>query len=530
MGRPAIPSWAGLISKVMHIVPRVKPLCSAYSGGRCHRPGDRMPIAKTAALSPGRQLARRLIGRLRSDPLRLVAAAAIALTLLVMAMSVWWLYTLTRANTERELTNVSLIISEHMSRSLQTVDLILKQTQDRLKTQDLAESQDRLRMHLVLNDIARSLSFVRTIAIFDANGQELVISREYPSPNYNISGREYFQKLKSGQVSSTYVGMPSGSDATDERAITVSQTIANPDGTFSGIIRIGLETSYYEEFFAAIDLGEGTAVTLIRNDGILLLRSPPQPGVTGSDLSQTPVFTSVLADRDFGLTWHKSPVDHLWRFVAARRLAEAPMVVILSITGETALASWRQQVVVIVLGGIITIIFLLALTKIAARQLQHRERRTRQALEAANEASRAKSSFLGVMSHELRTPLNAIIGFSDVIARETFGPLSNPKYLDYVSDINQSGQNLLTLINQILDLSRIEAGKQDLAIEALHLTDVWQPIANAMAAAAASKGIRLEAPDTRSDLVFAGDRRAMMQILSNLVSNAIKFTPVDGAI
>ena len=89
------------------------------------------------------------------------------------------------------------------------------------------------------------------------------------------------------------------------------------------------------------------------------------------------------------------------------------------------------------------------------------EEALRNAKEQAELANRTKSEFLANMSHELRTPLNAIIGFSEMIRGETFGPVGNPKYIEYVKDINQSGEHLLALINEILDLSKIEAGKID---------------------------------------------------------------------
>jgi signal transduction histidine kinase len=490
-----------------------------------------MPVAKSAADRAGRLSVRRLATQLRGgDPLRLVTLSTIALTLIVAATSIWWLHTLNRANTERELTNLSLILSEHVDRSMQTIDLVLAQFEDRMLAMNLKEAPDQLRMHLALNDIARSLPQVQSIAIFDDTGNVLVNSGEYPAVQRNIANSEPFATLQAGTGKSPHLSLTPSSDESNERVLTVNRKFVKPGGGFGGIFEVTLELEYFADFFASIELGQNTAATMLRSDGILLLRSPPDPKAVGGDFSMTPIFTKVLDESNFGLTWHKSPVDHVWRFVAARRLESAPLVIVLSISSGSAMASWREQAIIVALGAIVTIMFLIWLSKIATKQLQQRERRTRQALEAANEASRAKSSFLGVMSHELRTPLNAIIGFSDVIARQTFGPLSNDRYLDYVQDINQSGRNLLGLINQILDLSRIEAGKHETRIEGLTLAGVWQPIANEMAAAAAAKNIGLLLQPTGADLVFAGESQAMMQILSNLVSNAVKFTPEGGTI
>jgi PAS domain S-box-containing protein len=148
----------------------------------------------------------------------------------------------------------------------------------------------------------------------------------------------------------------------------------------------------------------------------------------------------------------------------------------------------------------------------------------------AEQANRAKSSFLATMSHELRTPLNAVIGFSDVMSQQTFGPLGNERYVEYTRDICNSGKQLLSIINDILDLSRIEAGKSDLKLEELRLSEVWSAIAAALEVSAATKSIRIMAPDPASDIPFIGDHRAVMQVITNLVGNAVKFTSSGGQI
>jgi len=152
-----------------------------------------------------------------------------------------------------------------------------------------------------------------------------------------------------------------------------------------------------------------------------------------------------------------------------------------------------------------------------------------QARDAALAASREKSRFLATMSHELRTPLNAIIGFSEVMALAMFGPLS-PRYRDYASAIQDSGQHLLDLINGLLDMSKIEAGRFELYEELFALDEVADSAARFVGLAAERTGVTLSvtvAPGARR--IFA-DRRAVKQILVNLLSNAVKFTPPGGSV
>jgi two-component system cell cycle sensor histidine kinase PleC len=148
----------------------------------------------------------------------------------------------------------------------------------------------------------------------------------------------------------------------------------------------------------------------------------------------------------------------------------------------------------------------------------------------AEEANLAKSRFLATMSHELRTPLNAILGFSEIIKNEVLGPIGNESYKDYLNDIHASGQHLLNLINEILDLSRIEAGRYELNEEAINLVDVVEECQHLMQLKAKAKGIIITEHYLRGMPRLWADDRAVRQITLNLLSNAIKFTPLSGEI
>ena len=142
----------------------------------------------------------------------------------------------------------------------------------------------------------------------------------------------------------------------------------------------------------------------------------------------------------------------------------------------------------------------------------------------------AKSQFLAQMSHELRTPLNAILGFSEVMKTEVFGPHHVPAYKDYSNDIHNSGQHLLNLINEILDLSRIEAGRYELNEEPVSLTNVVEDCNHLLTLRAKNRGITVhEVFEPELPRLWA-DERALRQVCLNLLSNAIKFTPSGGEV
>jgi two-component system cell cycle sensor histidine kinase PleC len=134
------------------------------------------------------------------------------------------------------------------------------------------------------------------------------------------------------------------------------------------------------------------------------------------------------------------------------------------------------------------------------------------------------------MSHELRTPLNAIIGFSEIVLRETFGPIANNRYREYIDDIRGSGAHLLALINDILDLSKAEAGHIELVEEPMEVAAVVEACAAMLSPRAQQAGVNIIAEVADNLPCLRGDERKLRQALLNLLTNGIKFTPPDGEV
>jgi len=172
-------------------------------------------------------------------------------------------------------------------------------------------------------------------------------------------------------------------------------------------------------------------------------------------------------------------------------------------------------------------------TRELRRELDRHERtesRLRNSKREQEAANRSKSEFLANMSHELRTPLNAIIGFSSILQTDMFGPMANAKQLEYIIDIHQSGEHLLDLINDILDVSALEAGKLHLNEEPLDLSAVIERSWRLIETRARDKGVSLCQNVPASLPWLQADERRIKQILLNLLTNSIKFTPKGGTV
>jgi signal transduction histidine kinase len=158
------------------------------------------------------------------------------------------------------------------------------------------------------------------------------------------------------------------------------------------------------------------------------------------------------------------------------------------------------------------------------------EQKLREATERAEVASRTKSELMANMSHELRTPLNASIGFSDTMLHEVFGPMNNARYRDYTLDIHESGKHLLELINDILDVSAIEAGKLELRQSAIELEPVIRTCIKLVQLRADAGAVTLAYHLQPHLPELFGDERRIKQVLLNILSNAVKFTQEGGKV
>ncbi len=411
-----------------------------------------------------------------------------------------------------------------------------------------------LRRQLALSPLTRALLVV------SADGR-LIHDTETQSPaELDLSDRDYLMAHRDGLVSGVYLGIPVQGRTSGTWFISMSRRLETPDGRFAGVAVAVIEPAAFRGFYESLKLRNDAVVTLYHAEGSVVARFPDHDAFIGRSARYLPLFSTLLKNARAGTESIDAHGDGPRRILSYRASTEVPLVVTVSLARDAVLTpwQWRAGVEVSVAIGASVMLGLLTLALVqeagrrervvadlesSARALRESQRRlildiaARHRAEAeliaakrASDASnQAKTQFLANMSHELRTPLNAVIGFSEALESGIFGAMS-AKQTEYVSDIRRSGQHLLSLINDILDTTKIESGKYDLHEESLVIAALLTQCLRQIEPLATEKRIALSVSVEPGLPDLLGDNRAIRQVLLNLLSNAVKFTPPDGRV
>jgi signal transduction histidine kinase len=485
-----------------------------------------------------------------------IAGLAMAVITLIIAVAV--LFTLrsqTIENATRNLAAVSHVTAERTAQTFSATDLLVRSLQDLATKQPLADADD-LRKRAVGQGFYNSLVSLRNLlpqisvaAVVDANGQLLATSAEFPAPAVNIADYPFFKALKSGNGGGFAMSDPIFDDLHNRWAVYLGRAITDSQGRFAGVALAGILVSYFEGYFSTIDSGPTGATTLVNDHLVMVARWPRLEQLIGKPLLG--VDTSPLpAIGDTSMVSVSSALsgEKYARRAAVTRLQVQDMTLYLVIaqTEKAMLAPWRNSVTWIVLFAAISLAVLAMLTWFVLRAVRDEElwrnalieRETRlsnqaidlaAARDAAEMANRVRGEFLANMSHELRTPLNAVLGFSEILEKELFGPLGDARYREFVLDIHNSGRHLLEIVGNILDLTKVDAGKLQLDEQEVDIVEIMQICGRLMSEAAHNGGIALNIDLPKCPVILQADPTRLRQILLNLLSNAVKFT-VKGSV
>lgn len=355
------------------------------------------------------------------------------------------------------------------------------------------------------------------------NESGLVMYSSMGQGGADVSGQEQFRFHKGGGgADRPYVSPMQRSLSSGKWLIHVSRPIIR-DGRFAGILQLGLEPEVFTRFAQGLAAREGEVFAIVRTNGEFLARFPnPRPEEPTRRISGSP-FQKSGAPLS-GSFRRVSPLDGEPRLYAYRTLPGRDMHFVTGISESTVFDEFderRSRAYQAV--GTVTVVMLTLLYALM-RELQRNARiqdELTAAVKRAETANHEKGQFLATMSHEIRTPLNGVVGMSQMLLETGL----NPRQQDYATSIARSGQALAAVVNDILDLSKIEAGQMTLTSEPFSITECVESVRALFRYASQSKGLALRievAPEAAG--VFMGDAIRIRQVLINFVGNAIKFT------
>jgi signal transduction histidine kinase len=371
-----------------------------------------------------------------------------------------------------------------------------------------------------------------------------------PAPLY-LGDREHFSvHLNDQKLPGIFIGKPVLGRVSKQVTIQITRRVDAEDGRFLGVLIFSLSPAHLTGLPATIDLHAHGTLTLIGLDGIIRARfTQGHPdGLVGIGLSvaggSRPTVFPEGAD---GFFVKDGAIDGVPRLFAYRRLGAYPLIATVGLDLSEIYAAANAHSLILAAIAAVATVLLLSLLAYLVREIRIRaahegalaEERIKmlaanialtESKERAECASQAKSLFLANMSHELRTPLNAIIGYSEVIKDQSFGPNATSRYTEYAGDIYASGHHLLSLIVDVLDTAKLDAGKFELEEEIVDLAALVDRSLAQVRLAIENKGLRLELRIPTELPRVRADASRLNQVLINLLSNAIKFTPRGGRI
>jgi|SRR5665213_1978953 len=488
--------------------------------------------------------------RRRAQTLKLgIAAVVIAVVIAmtaVVAISINHSRDATLRAMDSDTTNLAFAFDEEVTHTLDTIAGTMGAVSNRMsvKGSDMNIYAWSRQFPIVTGPIIEG-------GIIAPNGMLIAGTKAPKQLPIGMGDREYFRIQLDGKFKGLFIGRPVKSQTYNQMLIPISRRVDTKDGRFVGVLVFLLSPAKLTSLYKSINLGDNGSITLVGVDGVVLARfSKSSPdGLDGIGKSvENKIGPEFVPENSRGSYIQQSTIDLVKRVFSYRRGADYPLVVSVGLDYDDGLALTRAHaktmltlavIATLLLGGL-AIYLMREIERRAARDIELAEERNKlnmanielqaansdlkESKERAEVANQAKSLFLANMSHELRTPLNAIIGFSQIIKDQTMGPVGKPVYADYANDIFGAGEHLLEIITNLLDISKIEAGKTELSDEVIDPAEIVAASLAAVRVQADKKKIALAVHIPPRTPFIRGDALRLRQVLINLLSNAVKFT------
>lgn len=412
-------------------------------------------------------------------------------------------------STEKNLLSVTRALHAHATKTLELADQAVMVILNEYKRKGLD-----LELATLVQETALKKDIFNLFSVVDKFGS-IVLSTQ-PFVRIDIADRSHFKTHSTVDTGRLEIGEPVVGRVTGKVSINISRRINGEDDGFAGVVVVSMDPFYFTDVYGSLGLSDESVISLIREDGLVLVRRTDGQQAVSVDISETDILERVKSGEGPILD-SSSPVDHVHRLWAYQQLDNLPLYVSVGVSIDQEIKPYlelRSQVYL--LAALLTIIiygFAYSIGRFVEKL--NKSRRT------AVDANQAKSEFLSNVSHELRSPLNGILGYAELLElKET-----DKEKISFIRYIHQSGEHLLSLVNSLLSLNRIEKGQIETSMTQEPIRDLIQEVLDAHAHSAKEKGLALsQFIDVSVPQTILCDRVKLLQILHNLIQNAVKFT------
>ena len=460
---------------------------------------------------------------LRRVPVTAVFIVAVALA---TAQQIWAVASRARAEFDNRATIAAEAAAAYVSQALGSITLAFQALDGEPSTAAIVFTQTPAEIHLALRRVQASMALIQGLGFIDAQGKVLVTASSRTPPRIDLSDRAYFAFHRDNKSDGLRVDRPFVSRPDNIVGIPVSMRAEAIDGTFDGLVAARLDPAIFSGFFSKLG---AEAVSLVDADGVLYARYPAVNLIAAearplADFTGNGAFV-VKANNGPSLIGHSVPVPGSGLFVRAAYFESTLYETLLRRISAPLLMGLVAAGLVLFVSSVIrerTRRLTAAISSSTAGERAARDEASRFRADA-----RSKSDFLAHMGHELRTPLNAIIGFSEVISTDAMKLGTPARYREYADDIRFSADHLLGVINRVLDMSKIEAGKWVIVPGKVSSAGLIGTVVHLAQQRAEREQVMIDTRDAGTDIEFVGDERTLVQLLLNLVINAIKYAGDD---
>jgi len=423
-------------------------------------------------------------------------------------------------------------VESQTERTLSETYRVLEGVGDFYTQQVKLEQRNEEALHQLLANKLSAMPHLATMYVMDADKKIIAAGRTYPVS----AGRPIQQDPSVLAADETATGLSVGQLYQSDARTPGQKSFYLPfglritaEGKTVGYVIAILRPDYFKTFFDTIDVGAAGAVELWRNNGLLISASSSSPLKVGEMHPEfVKYFERAREDAEGAQELVYAVADgYSRRIQTVDTIDGLPLAVMVIMDGNDYLRAWRESrnQIGLVLAGIFIVMIVTSIFIFSQlRRSEQNETELRRAKASAEEANEAKSRFLAHMSHEFRTPLNAIMGFSEIIKNKVLGEGVSPVYVSYADHIHKSGEHLLNIVNDILDMAKIESGIQPLNRENVNVAGTIKSAIAFVERLASERGLRIvvNVPANLPDI--SADERYLRQILINLLTNATKFS------